>query len=391
LLKQVDPTFTAAELMSILKTSGRNVTDTSTQWTHSGLTYKRLDLNEAVKRGLALADPTPTDTTPPTATASAANVTTAGATSYTFTVTYADNVSVSVPSLGTGDVRATGPGGFNALATLVSVSSSKNGTPRTATYRLTPPGGSWSAGDNGVYTLALQSAQVTDNSGNPAAARTLGSFTVNIATATGKGTITGTVFHDADGNTVKGAGEKQALVATVFLDLNNNTVLDAGEPSTTSNKKSGVYTFSNVNVGTYAVRQIAPLKTRQTYPRKYYSVNVGANQTASGLLFGDTYLAFISGVVYNDANSNGKQDGGESGLANRRVYLDLNRDGVYQSSEPSVLSDSGGNVIFNSVTPGSYLIRLVSQSGWNPTTVTSYSVGLKAGRIKRGAFFGQHA
>jgi hypothetical protein len=37
------------------------------------------------------------------------------------------------------------------------------------------------------------------------------------------------------------------------------------------------------------------------------------------------------------------------------------------------------------------VIRLVSQSGWAPTTATSYAVGLKAGRIKRGAFFGLHA
>ena len=57
----------------------------------------------------------------------------------------------------------------------------------------------------------------------------------------------------------------------------------------------------------------------------------------------------------------------------------------------SVLSDAGGNVIFNSVAPGRYTIRLLPASGWTATNVTSYSVNLKAGRIKRGAFFGQHA
>lgn len=265
LLKQIKPSFTPADLTSILKTSGQNVTDTSTAFAHSGLTYKRLNLNEAVKLGLSKA--------------------TSGTT----------------------------------------------------------------------------------------------------------GTITGTVFHDANGNTKQDSSEKQALVATVWLDLNNNAVLDKGEPSTTSNKRSGVFTFSNVAVGTYALREVAPLKTRQTYPRKYFSVSVTANHTSGGNLFGDTYLAFISGVVFNDANSNGVQDGGEAGLANRRVYLDLNQDGVYQTNEPSVLSDSGGNVIFNSVNPGTYTIRIADQSGWTATNVSSYSVGLKAGRIKRGAFFGQHA
>jgi hypothetical protein len=265
LLKQVKSSFNAADITSILKTSGRNVTDTSTGFTFSGRTYKRLDLNEAVKLGV-----------------------------------------------------------------------SRAGT-------------------------------------------------------TGKGTITGTVWHDADGDTTKDAGEKQAMVATLFLDLNDNAVLDRGEPSTPSNKRSGVFTFSDVAVGTYALREIAPLKTRQTYPRKYFSVPVTANHTSGGYLFGNTYLAFISGVVFNDANENGVQNSGEAGLANRRVYLDLNQDGVFQSGEPSVLSDSGGNVIFNSVTPGTYTIRIADQSGWTATNVTSYAVGLKAGRIKRGAFFGQHA
>jgi subtilisin family serine protease len=390
LLKQINPSFTPAQLSSILKATGVNVTDTSTRWTYSGRTYKRLDLSAAVKQGLALADPTPTDTAPPTASASAANVSTAGATSYTFSVTYADNVAVSVPSLGSGDVQVNGPG-YSALASLVSVSSSKNGTPRTATYRITPPGGSWNSGDNGTYSLVLQGGQVTDNSGNAAPAHTIGTFTVNISTASGRGTITGTVYHDANGDTIKESTEKQALVATVFLDLNNNAALDAGEPTALSNKRSGVFTFANVAPGTYAVRQIAPRKTRQTYPRKFFSVSVSAGKTSSGLLFGDTYMAFISGVVFNDANSNGVQNAGEAGIANRRVFLDANGNGRLDSGETSVLSDAGGNVIFNSVAPGHYTIRLVPLSGWSTTNVTSYSVNLKAGKIKRGAFFGQHA
>jgi hypothetical protein len=391
LLKQIDPSFTPSQLSSILKSTGVNVTDTSTRWTFSGRTYKRLDLNAAVKQGLALANPTQTDTTPPTARASASNVSTSGATSYTFGVTYSDNVAVSVPSLGSGDVRVTGPNGYSTLASLVSVDSSKNGTPRTATYRITPPGGSWNSGDNGTYSIVLQSGQVIDNSLNAAAAGTIGTFTVNISTATGRGTITGTVYHDANGNTVKDSSEKQALVATLYLDLNNNAVQDPGEPTAVSNKRSGVFTFLSVTPGTYAVRQIAPRKTRQTFPRKFYSVTASAGKTTSGLLFGDTYLAFISGVVFNDTNSNGVQDAGEAGLANRRVFLDANNNGQLDSGELSVLSDAGGNVIFNSVNPGRYTIRLVATSGWAPTNVTSYRVNLKAGKIKRGAFFGQHA
>ena len=79
------------------------------------------------------------------------------------------------------DIRVTGPSNFNQAGSLVSVSSSTNGTPRTATYRIPAPGGSWDAADNGPYSVGLQSSQVADTSGNTALSETLGTFNVNIA------------------------------------------------------------------------------------------------------------------------------------------------------------------------------------------------------------------
>jgi hypothetical protein len=123
------------------------------------------------------------DTTLPTTTGiSAPNVTTGGGTSYNFTVTFAVNNSVDVTSLDGSDIRVSGPGGFNNVAaSFVSANLNTNGTPRTATYSLTPPGGSWDAGDNGTYTIALQGSQVMDVAGNAVNANaSLGSFTVNV-------------------------------------------------------------------------------------------------------------------------------------------------------------------------------------------------------------------
>ena len=123
--------------------------------------------------------PTP-DTTAPTATATAVNITTSGTSTYDFTVTYIDNQSVNITTLDGSDVRVSGPNSFNQLASLVSVSPAGNGTPRTATYRITAPGGVWDPADNGAYTIALQASQVTDLSGNAVAAGTLGTFQVNV-------------------------------------------------------------------------------------------------------------------------------------------------------------------------------------------------------------------
>jgi predicted outer membrane repeat protein/parallel beta-helix repeat protein len=100
------------------------------------------------------------------------------ATQYDFTVTFSDNAAVNVSTLDSTDVRVTGPGAFSALATFVSVDNNTNGTPRVATYRLTPPGGTWDSADNGTYTVALEDSQVRDVSGNNAVAATLGTFTV---------------------------------------------------------------------------------------------------------------------------------------------------------------------------------------------------------------------
>ena len=75
----------------------------------------------------------------------------------------------------------TGPGNFSQLASLVSVDTAGNGSPRTATYRITAPGGTWDETDGGTYTLALRANQVSDASGNFALAKTLGTVTANFA------------------------------------------------------------------------------------------------------------------------------------------------------------------------------------------------------------------
>jgi hypothetical protein len=103
---------------------------------------------------------------------------TPGSSVYTFTLDYADNLALDSSSLGNGNVRVTGPNGFDQLATFVSASPSGNGTPRTVTYQISAPGGTWDSADNGVYNVAIQGNQVRDTAGNPLPATPLGSFTV---------------------------------------------------------------------------------------------------------------------------------------------------------------------------------------------------------------------
>jgi phosphodiesterase/alkaline phosphatase D-like protein len=139
------------------------------------------------------------DTANPTAAAVLSNVALGGGGSYDFQVTYSDNVAINGSTLQTGNVVVSGPNSFNSAPVFLSVNTGGDGTPRTATYRLTPPGGSWSESDNGVYTLSMAANQVKDTSGNEVSSGTLATFSVNVDLTP---PIAGTPEVTADGNAI---------------------------------------------------------------------------------------------------------------------------------------------------------------------------------------------
>jgi probable HAF family extracellular repeat protein len=206
------------------------------------------------------------DSTKPTVSAfSASNVTTSGATTYQFTVTYADNVAIQASTLGNNDIRVTGPNAFNQLATFVSVDTAGDGTPRTVTYQITPPGGSWDLADNGTYTLALEASQVTDTSGNAAdAVASIGTFSVAVppvVLSAGVLTVTGGSANDVISLALNGAGDTLTVTVngtpypfaypgtitkiTVNANGGNDTVtVGAGIIGTSLNGSSGADTLT---------------------------------------------------------------------------------------------------------------------------------------------------
>lgn len=124
------------------------------------------------------------DQIPPTAAGTFANVSTTGATTYSFSITYSDNYLLDVSSFDNNDVRVTGPGGFDVPASLVSYTPSGNGSPRTATYKITPPGGSWDLADLGTYSVNVNASQVADAHVNYVAAGSVGTFKVDFGALT---------------------------------------------------------------------------------------------------------------------------------------------------------------------------------------------------------------
>jgi subtilisin-like proprotein convertase family protein len=116
---------------------------------------------------------------PPVATlVSAPNVTAFGGSAYYYSVRYGDAVYVDYQSIVAGrDTQVTGPGGFSAQGTLANLSLS--GNQWTATYVITPPGGTWNGADVGTYTISLRDNEVSDLTGHFTPAGSLGTFTVS--------------------------------------------------------------------------------------------------------------------------------------------------------------------------------------------------------------------
>ena len=108
---------------------------------------------------------------------------TAGGGDHAFGVRYEDDDAVDVASIDSGDIRVTGPHGFDVAATLVGVDDPNNQTPITATYSISAPGGSWDGADNGTYTILLQAGEVLDVDGHAADAVQLGTLSVEIDAA----------------------------------------------------------------------------------------------------------------------------------------------------------------------------------------------------------------
>lgn len=121
---------------------------------------------------------------PPVAELQVTDLTQSGQTTKQFAVTYSDNVAINVSTIDSSDIRVTGPNGYDQLAQFVSLNASGNGTPRTATYAITPPaGGVWSPADNGPYAVFMRTNQVGDTEGAWVSAGQLGQFNVSVPVA----------------------------------------------------------------------------------------------------------------------------------------------------------------------------------------------------------------
>ncbi len=179
--------------------------------------------------------------------------------------------------------------------------------------------------------------------------------------------ISGIAFKDANGNNLFDAGEKGISGIPIYLDLNNNGVQDAAEPATLSSvdlfytpdvNELGTYSFTHLTRGTYVVREALPSELDRTpVEARVHSVDVGPT-SATNVDFANLYrLNEIHGVVFDDTNHNSSHDAGEYARPGVSVYIDMDRDDLYDVDEPHSITGDDGSYSFTGLTPGAYIVR----------------------------------
>ena len=178
--------------------------------------------------------------------------------------------------------------------------------------------------------------------------------------------INGTVFDDRNGDGARNAGEPGLANQRVFVDVNFDGVRSPGEPSVLTNA-SGAYTFVNRPTGVNRVRYEVPGGRRLTAPAQiFYDVSV-VFTTINNRNFASTTTGVIRGTVFEDTNGNGRRDGIERGLSGWTVFIDKDLDGKLDAGEKVRVTNAAGDYRFAGLTPGTYIVRIVQQSGFTRT------------------------
>ncbi|MCA9213776.1 MAG: hypothetical protein KDB27_11960, partial [Planctomycetales bacterium] len=184
------------------------------------------------------------------------------------------------------------------------------------------------------------------------------------------GSVSGTKWLDANGNSQRDEGEAGLAGVTVYADLNFNGMLDESEPSTVTDE-SGRYTLEGLDPGSAWIREVVPEGFMQTFPASFilfdplpeldvefpfpdifappfpgefpeaHYVNVLPGGNVDGIDFGNQKVeppGTIQGVKWEDVNGDGVRQDDEPGIAGVTVFADLNLNGELDRGEPTAIT-----------------------------------------------------
>ena len=196
------------------------------------------------------------------------------------------------------------------------------------------------------------------------------------------GAIGDTVFNDLNGNGTQDPGDTGIAGATVTLRNSAGTVV-----GTLVTDANGNYQFTNVPPGNnYTVTITPPSGFSNTTPLVQTIATLNPGQTVPTADFGLRQLpGTIGDFVFNDLNSNGVQDPGETvGVGGVTLTLRDQAGTVVATTT----TNAAGNYQFPNVTPGNYTVTATAPAGSRVTTSTPISVTLGSGQTVDTADFG---
>jgi uncharacterized surface anchored protein len=196
-------------------------------------------------------------------------------------------------------------------------------------------------------------------------------------------TLNGTVYDDLNDNGVYDGSDTGIAGVTVTLTGSDN--MGDSVSVTTTTGSNGSYSFTGVFPGTYDITETPPAGylpgavtagslggTTASYATDNIAVSSG--QTGNNYNFGEVQPSTLSGFVYNDANDNGVQDGGESGIAGVTITLTGTND-LGQSVSVTTTTASNGSYSFAGLRPGTYGLTETPPAGYLDGTDSAGSLG----------------
>jgi fimbrial isopeptide formation D2 family protein/uncharacterized repeat protein (TIGR01451 family) len=192
------------------------------------------------------------------------------------------------------------------------------------------------------------------------------------------GSISGTVYFDANNNGVQDPGEPGIAGAVVGITgvLPNGSLVP---PSLILTDANGNYTFDNLQAGTWTLSESTPAGYIDGIDSNGSAGGVVGNdaisqiplsggQIATGYNFGEIGV-HVSGNVFYDRNRDGTPNPGETPIAGVTIQLiDANGNLVATAT-----TDGGGNYRFPNVAPGSYTVVELQPAGYGDPTTGPFS------------------
>jgi uncharacterized protein (DUF2141 family) len=198
--------------------------------------------------------------------------------------------------------------------------------------------------------------------------------------------ISGIVYNDVNGDGSMGSSESGLSSWTVKLDKPDGT------STTTTTGYDGSYRFANLPSGTYMVSEIQQSGWSPTTSTSWKvtlsaydvgDVSIGNRAEAAKMTQAPPTAAptastySISGKVFNDVNGDGVRSSDDPGLSGWMVRL-TGPDGTSKTETTSY----DGSYTFLGLSPGTYTVSEVLQSGWSATSPASRSATISSSNQK---------